>query len=113
VREAALRVLRNPARSLLVGVIRLYQVTLSPGLPGRCKYYPSCSQYALDALREYGALRGSVLAAWRILRCNPLSYGGYDPVSRQKVFGRRPGSSSTLGSRSCDHGPGRCPVGLE
>lgn len=76
----------NPVKALFLGLIRFYQVVISPGLPSRCKYYPSCSQYALDAVREYGAFKGFVLAGWRILRCNPLSYGGYDPVSRQRLF---------------------------
>jgi putative membrane protein insertion efficiency factor len=80
----------NPVKAFFLGVIRLYQVVISPSIPGRCKYYPSCSQYALDAVREYGAFRGFVLGAWRVLRCNPLSYGGYDPVSGQKLFRRRP-----------------------
>jgi putative membrane protein insertion efficiency factor len=108
--------LRNPIRALFMGLIRAYQLVLSPGLPGRCKYYPSCSQYALDAVREYGAL-GAVLAGWRILRCNPLSYGGYDPISRQKLFAPRPAHGSAAGTRSCGsgrgHGSGHCPVGLE
>lgn len=77
-------------REFLVALVRAYQVVLSPLLPGSCKYHPSCSRYAIDALREYGALRGSVLAAWRILRCNPLSHGGNDPVAQQHVFRPRP-----------------------
>ncbi len=77
---------RNPVAALLVWLVRGYQVLISPGLPGRCKYYPSCSQYAIDALGEYGVLRGLVLASWRVLRCNPFSYGGYDPVERQTLF---------------------------
>ena len=81
---------RNPLATLLVWVVRGYQMFISPGLPGRCKYYPSCSQYAIDALKEYGVLRGFVLAGWRLLRCNPLSYGGYDPVHRQTIFSSRP-----------------------
>jgi hypothetical protein len=113
VREALLAVLRNPIRALFVGLIRAYQLILSPGLPGRCKYYPSCSQYALDAVKEYGALRGVVLAGWRILRCNPLSYGGYDPVSRQRLFARRQSQGAIGGGRSCGHGSGHCPVGLD
>jgi putative membrane protein insertion efficiency factor len=80
---------RNPVAALLVWLVRGYQVFISPGLPGRCKYYPSCSQYAIDALREYGVLRGLVLASWRVLRCNPFSYGGYDPVERQTLFALR------------------------
>jgi putative membrane protein insertion efficiency factor len=85
-RQTLLKIVRNPVQALFAGVIRFYQVAISPGMPGRCKYYPSCSQYALDAVREYGATRGFVLGAWRLLRCNPLSYGGYDPVSRQRLF---------------------------
>jgi putative membrane protein insertion efficiency factor len=80
---------RNPVPALLVWLVRGYQVFVSPGLPGRCRYYPSCSQYAIDALREYGVLRGLVLASWRVLRCNPFSYGGYDPVERQTLFSPR------------------------
>ena len=65
--------------------------TLAGGLAGapRCKYHPSCSRYASDALREHGLLRGSVLAAWRLARCNPWSHGGVDRVEDQRLF-RRP-----------------------
>src|SRR5947208_3541845 len=56
------------------------------GLPGRCKYHPSCSEYAVQSIRTYGVLRGLVLAAWRLLRCNPWSHGGYDPVEAQTIF---------------------------
>ncbi|OFW61246.1 MAG: membrane protein insertion efficiency factor YidD [Actinobacteria bacterium RBG_16_64_13] len=77
----------NPIRVVLVWTVRAYQTFISPALPQSCKYYPSCSQYAVDALSRYGVFRGSVLAAWRLLRCNPLSYGGYDPVERQRLFG--------------------------
>ena len=66
--------------------IQAYQRFISPGLPSRCKYHPSCSQYAVEAIRHYGILRGVVLAAWRLLRCNPFSHGGYDPVSAQTLF---------------------------
>jgi putative membrane protein insertion efficiency factor len=86
--------LRNPFKSLLLGMIRGYQIFISPALPRACKYHPSCSQYAVDALTKYGVLRGLVLAGWRILRCNPLSYGGYDPVEAQTLFrARRRGGS--------------------
>ncbi len=74
----------------LTAVVRAYQRLVSPLLPARCKYYPSCSQYALDALREYGLARGLALAAWRLLRCNPWSLGGVDRVSEQKLFRPRP-----------------------
>jgi putative membrane protein insertion efficiency factor len=73
-------------RSLAVGVLRVYQRAISPALPRRCKYHPTCSEYAVQAIRGYGLVRGSVLAAWRLLRCNPLSHGGYDPVSAQTLF---------------------------
>jgi len=52
----------------------------------RCRYYPTCSAYAAEAIRSYGVLRGLVLAGWRLLRCNPLSHGGFDPVEQQTLF---------------------------
>ncbi len=73
-------------RTLAVLPIRAYQALVSPLLPASCKYHPSCSQYAIDAIRRYGVSRGAVLAAWRLLRCNPFSHGGYDPVEAQRVF---------------------------
>jgi putative membrane protein insertion efficiency factor len=65
---------------VLVAFIRVYQKVISPMLGPRCRYYPSCSNYAVEAIRTHGALRGSLLAAWRVLRCNPFSNGGLDPV---------------------------------
>jgi len=70
----------------VIGLILMYRWTISPLLGNRCKYYPSCSQYALDALREYGFLKGSVLAGWRLLRCNPWSHGGVDHAHDQELF---------------------------
>jgi uncharacterized protein len=69
--------------------IKAYQRFVSPALPRRCKYHPTCSAYAVDAVREFGLLRGIVLAGWRLLRCNPFSDGGYDPVEGQTLFKRR------------------------
>ena len=66
--------------AVFIGLIRVYQYTLSPMLGQRCKYYPSCSNYAIGALREHGPIKGIGLASWRLLRCNPFSNGGYDPV---------------------------------
>jgi uncharacterized protein len=77
---------RRLAVSLVLAPIRLYQRLVSPLLPRRCKYEPTCSAYAVEAIRSYGPLRGAVLAAWRLLRCNPFSHGGLDPVSDQRVF---------------------------
>ncbi len=74
------------ARGVISAPIVFYQRFISPGIPRRCKYEPTCSRYAVDAIREYGILRGPVLAGWRLLRCNPWSHGGYDPVEAQRVF---------------------------
>ena len=64
----------------MMAAIRFYRRRISPCMPPCCKYYPTCSQYALEAIGRYGALKGGALALWRILRCNPFSRGGYDPV---------------------------------
>jgi putative membrane protein insertion efficiency factor len=81
-------------RTAFVSPIRLYQRAISPALPRRCKYYPSCSEYAVQAVRRFGILRGLVLAAWRLLRCNPWSHGGVDHVEDQTLFHRRPAIES-------------------
>jgi putative membrane protein insertion efficiency factor len=67
-------------------LVRLYQRLVSPVLPATCKFHPSCSQYAAEALRRYGLVRGSILAGWRLLRCNPWSHGGVDKVEDQRLF---------------------------
>lgn len=69
--------------------IRLYQKTVSRVAGQRCKYHPSCSEYAVQAITKFGILRGLVLAGWRLLRCNPWSRGGFDPVEDQRLFGSR------------------------
>jgi len=65
-------------RTIVVLPVRLYQRLVSPLFPARCKYHPSCSQYAIDAVRKHGVLKGSLKAVWRLLRCNPWSRGGVD-----------------------------------
>ncbi|HEX2070844.1 MAG TPA: membrane protein insertion efficiency factor YidD [Thermoleophilaceae bacterium] len=77
------------ARTVVVAPVRFYQRFVSPALPNRCKYYPSCSQYAVTAVRRYGILRGLVLAGWRLLRCNPWSHGGVDFAEDQTLFHQR------------------------
>ena len=81
-------------RAVLLAPIRFYQRFVSPLLPRRCKYLPTCSAYAVEAVRTYGPARGFVLASWRLLRCNPFSDGGYDPVSDQTLFKSRESSAS-------------------
>ena len=73
-------------RLLIIAPIRVYQRLLSPALGQRCKYYPSCSEYAAQAVERFGILRGLILAGWRLLRCNPWSHGGFDPVEDQQLF---------------------------
>jgi uncharacterized protein len=81
-------------RALFLAPILVYQRVISPALPARCKYHPTCSAYAVQAIQRYGILRGSVLAAWRLLRCNPFSHGGYDPVTAQRLFHSAPRARS-------------------
>jgi putative membrane protein insertion efficiency factor len=76
-------------RSVAVLPIRAYQRLLSPLIGSRCKYYPSCSEYAAQAIGEFGILRGLILAGWRLLRCNPWSHGGFDPIEHQHMFSSR------------------------
>ncbi|MBP5572802.1 MAG: membrane protein insertion efficiency factor YidD [Bacteroidales bacterium] len=70
----------RPLTKLLIGLIRLYQITLSPWLGGACRYTPTCSNYGIQALEKYGAFKGSWLTLKRVLSCNPWGGSGYDPV---------------------------------
>lgn len=79
----------SAARRAVLLPVRAYQVLISSALPARCRYHPTCSQYAVEAIGHFGILRGVVLACWRLLRCNPFSPGGLDPVSSQRLFHRR------------------------
>jgi hypothetical protein len=68
-------------QTLLLALIRLYQMTLSRLMPpDTCRFYPSCSRYGFEAIRKYGVVKGSLMAGWRVLRCNPFNPGGFDPV---------------------------------
>jgi len=73
-------------RAIAIAPVRFYQRTISPALPQRCKYHPTCSHYAVDAICAYGILRGLVLAGWRLLRCTPFRHGGVDVVRGHQLF---------------------------
>jgi len=80
-------------RTAATAPVRLYQRVISPVIPRRCKYHPSCSEYAVQSIQRFGILRGLVLAAWRLMRCNPWSHGGVDFPEDQRMF--RPQGRST------------------
>lgn len=76
-----------PFRMVLIGGICVYRATLSGWLGGQCRFFPTCSHYAEDAIRSRGAIRGSILAVWRVLRCNPFGRGGLDPAPPPRAHG--------------------------
>jgi putative membrane protein insertion efficiency factor len=88
----------GPIATVALLPIRFYRRFLSPALGQRCRYYPTCSAYAEEAGRELGAFRGIILAAWRVLRCNPFSLGGLDPLSERTIFS----NSQTRTERATD-----------
>jgi uncharacterized protein len=67
-------------KRVFIFLIRMYQKTISPLFPPSCRFYPTCSEYAIEALKKYGVIKGGAKAVWRILRCNPFNKGGYDPL---------------------------------
>ncbi|MGL5152083.1 MAG: membrane protein insertion efficiency factor YidD [Clostridium sp.] len=67
-------------KKILISLIKFYRKNISPTKPPCCRFYPTCSQYAIEAIEKKGVLKGSIKAVWRILRCNPFTKGGYDPV---------------------------------
>ena len=70
---------------LALGLLRLYKRWISPAFPPACRYVPTCSEYAMEAVERYGAMRGGMMAAWRVLRCHPLAKGGLDPVVKDAL----------------------------
>ena len=78
-------------KKILIRLIRFYKTSISPNTPPKCKYYPTCSQYAIEAIERFGAFKGVCLALWRILRCNPFSKGGYDPVPEKPEKSKKKG----------------------
>lgn len=85
-------------RTAVLAPLRVYRRVISPLLPARCRYHPTCAEYAERAVLRHGILRGAILAAWRLLRCNPWSHGGYDPVEAQTLFKRAPVGDSAPAS---------------
>jgi putative membrane protein insertion efficiency factor len=76
-------------KKILTFLIKGYHKHISPLLPQACRFYPTCSMYAIEAIERFGAIRGSLLATYRILRCNPFCRGGYDPVPEKFTFKRQ------------------------
>jgi uncharacterized protein len=74
------------AREILLVPLHLYRRFISPALPARCKYYPTCSTYTVQAVRELGVVKGGIVAAWRLARCNPWSHGGVDELADRRLF---------------------------
>jgi putative membrane protein insertion efficiency factor len=91
-------------KRLLLWLIEAYRRWISPALPQRCKYDPTCSNYAVEAVKELGPLRGSIVAAWRLVRCNPLSDGGIDELEDRKLFRGHRGHEHPHGSPTRRHG---------
>jgi putative membrane protein insertion efficiency factor len=75
-------------KTILIVFIKFYRMVISPLFPDSCRFYPSCSQYAIEAIGKFGAIKGMALAMYRILRCNPFCRGGYDPVPEKFTFKR-------------------------
>jgi len=86
---------------VMLGFLRAYKWVLSPLLLPACRYVPTCSEYAMEAIEEYGALRGSLMAMERLLRCHPLARGGYDPAIRRPISNSAAGS--TPAAAPCNH----------
>lgn len=72
-------------KKIFINLIKFYQKAISPHTPARCKYFPTCSQYGIEAIERFGVIRGGAMTVWRIMRCNPFSKGGYDPVPEKKI----------------------------
>jgi uncharacterized protein len=86
--------------ALLIAPIRLYQRFISPAFGQRCRYYPTCSEYAAQSIRELGPVRGSILAGYRLLRCTPFHRGGIDEIADRKLFRNTPSRSGRPASPS-------------
>lgn len=85
-RETVPQRLVRAIREVFLAPIHLYRWLISPNLKPRCRYYPSCSSYAVEAVREVGIARGTIVASWRVMRCNPWSAGGVDELAQRRLF---------------------------
>jgi putative membrane protein insertion efficiency factor len=85
--------------AVLLAPIRFYRRFVTSALPARCKYHPTCSAYAVQAVRELGPVKGTILAGWRLARCNPWSNGGYDPLENRSLF-KPPADEATAGDHA-------------
>ena len=90
-------------KKLLIGLIRLYQRAISANTPPTCRFTPTCSAYAIEAIQRFGAIRGTGLAVWRILRCNPWGGHGYDPVPEKKAAAEENPAAAGGGNSSPFH----------
>lgn len=97
--------LRSFTATVVLLPVHVYRKLISPMLGPRCRYYPTCSAYAVDAVKQYGAFRGTILASWRVVRCNPMSDGGFDYVEDQKLFRTKHSSAESAESHKHQHGP--------
>jgi uncharacterized protein len=82
--------MRRIAQRVVIGLLGLYKRAISPMLPPACRFVPTCSEYAMEAIDRFGALRGGAMALWRLMRCHPLAHGGYDPVRAERRTDDRP-----------------------
>jgi uncharacterized protein len=91
--------MRQIARNFAVQILRGYKWAISPMFPPACRYVPTCSEYAMEAIDRFGVLRGGTMALWRLLRCHPFAHGGYDPVAQ----GGKPDARQQR-AHMCQHG---------
>jgi putative membrane protein insertion efficiency factor len=88
--------MRHAGKFVVLRLLRAYKWAISPMFPPACRYVPTCSEYAMEAVERCGALRGGLKAGWRLLRCHPFAHGGYDPVVKPSVSYENPHPSTSL-----------------
>lgn len=88
-------------KAIALAILRFYKQWISPSLLPSCRYVPTCSEYATEAIERFGVLRGGAMAVWRLLRCHPFVKGGYDPVVKITDWSRPQGDFENVGGSSC------------